>query len=322
MRRAVLALVGSLVALTVATPSHATLNPCSAAKKKCVAKKAAALLKCHFKDEKPPGLSAGAMTTCLQKAKDKFDGGVTPAKGCFAKLEAKYPGGCLTVGDTTTLENITDAYVAQVVCKLDPLSGFCPVPTPTPTCPAPPPTPTPTSTPVGCFAVGQACVVGSQCCSNVCMGGNCQASCSDGIQDGSETGVDCGGGTCPTCPLGGGCGAASDCTNAICMAGQCTCGTGTANCDLMPQNGCEISTASDPTNCGTCGHICNLPNTATDTCISGVCHIGSCSPGYADCDAAFADGCEVNTTSDANNCGGCGLVCPVMFPNCVNSACQ
>jgi len=54
----------------LAVPSHATLNACSAAKKKCVAKKAAALLKCHSKNEKPPGLTPAAFATCIQKAHD------------------------------------------------------------------------------------------------------------------------------------------------------------------------------------------------------------------------------------------------------------
>src|SRR5437868_12376403 len=52
-----LPLLGALVIVTFATPAHATLNACAAAKKKCVRKKAAALLKCHSKNEKPPGLT-------------------------------------------------------------------------------------------------------------------------------------------------------------------------------------------------------------------------------------------------------------------------
>ena len=115
MQRFALAVAGSLVALALATPSHATLNACAAAKKQCVSKKTAALLKCHSKAEKPPnGLDPVKFAACLQKAKDKFDGGTNPAKGCFAKLEAKYPGGCLSTGDTAALEAKVDAYVDDV----------------------------------------------------------------------------------------------------------------------------------------------------------------------------------------------------------------
>jgi len=69
------ALVCALGSLTFAMPSDATLNACAAAKKKCVAKKAAALLKCHIKAETPPkGLTAAALAECIQAAKTKFEG--------------------------------------------------------------------------------------------------------------------------------------------------------------------------------------------------------------------------------------------------------
>jgi hypothetical protein len=96
LRTAVVAVVLAVLTLAATEPSHATLNACAAGKKKCVNKKAAAILKCHTKAETPPnGLSAGDLATCIQKAKAKFDGGGNPSKGCFAKLEAKFPGGCL-----------------------------------------------------------------------------------------------------------------------------------------------------------------------------------------------------------------------------------
>lgn len=47
------------------------------------------------------------------------------------------------------------------------------------------------------------------------------ATCSDGIQNGSETGVDCGGGNCAPCANGQGCNAASDCASGICSGGVC-----------------------------------------------------------------------------------------------------
>lgn len=115
------------------------LNKCSAGKKKCVSKKIAGLMKCHEKAVKT-GLPIDA--NCLQKAMDKFDGGAVPAKGCFAKLEAK--GGCLTNNDTAALENSADSTVQQVLCQLGYTTlGCAPTPTPTPTMTA---TPTPTAT--------------------------------------------------------------------------------------------------------------------------------------------------------------------------------
>ncbi len=121
MQRILVVVAGIALVFTVATRSHATLNACSAAKKKCVAKKTAALLKCHVHSE-TPGMSPdpAVRDQCLQTAREKFDGGPDPSRGCFAKLEAKFSGSCLTVGDTTPLENKADAFVTDVVTELDP----------------------------------------------------------------------------------------------------------------------------------------------------------------------------------------------------------
>src|SRR5215469_3899562 len=111
---AVLPLLGALVAVAFTTPAHATFNACSAAKKLCVAKKTAGLLKCHqVAEKKGLPVSDQSIQACLQKVVAKFDGGATPSKGCFAKLEAKYPGpgGCLTTTDRDALEMTVDGFV-------------------------------------------------------------------------------------------------------------------------------------------------------------------------------------------------------------------
>jgi hypothetical protein len=113
-------LLATLVTVLHADPSPATLNKCAAAKRLCVAKEMAALLACYAKAAKPPGLKAGKLDACLQKVQAKFDGGLAPTKGCFAKLEAKYPGTCLTTGDTAALHASVVATVAATNCALDP----------------------------------------------------------------------------------------------------------------------------------------------------------------------------------------------------------
>jgi len=78
----------------------------------------------------------------------------------------------------------------------------------------------------GCEALpcanGQACQHGSDCVSGVCQNGFCASpSCSDGVQNGSETSTDCGGGSCPPCGDGLGCGNGSDCINGVCLGNLC-----------------------------------------------------------------------------------------------------
>jgi hypothetical protein len=47
------------------------------------------------------------------------------------------------------------------------------------------------------------------------------ASCTDAIQNGSETDVDCGGGACPDCPNGDTCSVNGDCQSNNCVGGLC-----------------------------------------------------------------------------------------------------
>ena len=72
-----------------------------------------------------------------------------------------------------------------------------------------------------CFSY---CDTGADCSSGVCSAGVCQPpSCSDGLQNGDESDVDCGG-SCPACPIGGSCVIGGDCTTGICEGSVCTCG--------------------------------------------------------------------------------------------------
>jgi hypothetical protein len=104
--------------VTELDPGYPTpvLNKCSAGKKKCVANKVKAILGCYGKNATKP--DPVALAACIQKAQDKYSGGVDPTKGCFAKLELKPP--CLTTGDSGTLESKVDAFALDVDNELSP----------------------------------------------------------------------------------------------------------------------------------------------------------------------------------------------------------
>lgn len=50
--------------------------------------------------------------------------------------------------------------------------------------------------------------------------------CTDGIKNGTETDVDCGGGSCPACIIGKHCNTPTDCTSDTCDANECACPAG------------------------------------------------------------------------------------------------
>lgn len=55
-------------------------------------------------------------------------------------------------------------------------------------------------------------------------------------------------------------------------------------------------------------------------CVSGACDIASCTAPFDDCDTVTATGCETNTATTADHCGGCALPCGVA-DSCAASAC-
>ena len=103
---------------------------------------------------------------------------------------------------------------------------------------------------------------------------------------------------------------------------EASCSFGFDDCNMDPKDGCETSVLSDAANCGACGKSCkNLPN-ATAACVNAGCLLGSCSPGFADCNGDPSDGCEAQVAYDPKNCGSCGSVCPMNLPSCNMGACS
>lgn len=117
--RAVLATTMFLL-MAGGTAASAQQAKCLASKSKCVAKKVGALLECHQIAETPGKPADPNAKGCLDQANAAFDGGSTPTKGCFEKLENKVPNDCLLFDDTAAAGGVADTCVAQVVAAIDP----------------------------------------------------------------------------------------------------------------------------------------------------------------------------------------------------------
>jgi hypothetical protein len=164
----------------------------------------------------------------------------------------------------------------------------------------------------------------------ICSGGQCVAKCSDGFGDcdrqvnnGCETNLAGDIRNCGAC--GNLCSGGAN-SSATCAAGKCNnhCATGYDDCDGNPANGCEANLFADPANCGMCGSSClGLANATSGHCSNGMCAIGACKDGFADCDGKAITGCESNLNTDPAHCGDCGVACklPHSKTNCVAGSC-
>lgn len=167
---------------------------------------------------------------------------------------------------------------------------------------------------VGGLAVGASCAGSDICESGVCSGGECAApACDDGVQNGNETGIDCGGGGCSPCMAGEGCGFAGDCVSEVCFGGTCQ----QPSCDDGVRNGTETDIDCGGAECPACsaGQACsNGPDCRSGICTGGTCTAATCSDGLqngdetdVDCGGpcgpcAAGERCEFNDECVSGNC--------------------
>lgn len=146
--------------------------------------------------------------------------------------------------------------------------------------------------------------------SPVCCGGVCKDTSSDTDNCGT-------------------CGHVCDFSNAaggLCVQGFCDangCDTGYDFCQTPGNVTCR-NLQTDPNNCGSCGHVCDVTGANGVACVRGTCYPTSCQAGYTLCKDAGGNYYCANLTSDYNNCGTCGNVCPCQGQaggQCLNGHC-
>src|SRR4051812_40039467 len=82
--------------------------------------------------------------------------------------------------------------------------------------------PVPTNTTTDAAPPAEVCTSPSQCASGYCREGVClETAPADGVKNGDETDVDCGGTKAPPCPDAKHCLAAADCTSNVCAGEVC-----------------------------------------------------------------------------------------------------
>ncbi|MBK7857751.1 MAG: hypothetical protein IPJ65_03800 [Archangiaceae bacterium] len=160
------------------------------------------------------------------------------------------------------------------------------------------------------------------------------ATCTDGVRNGQEADVDCGGPDCRRCASGDACQTPDDCEsgrcqlhvcvaavegcdggpqcagvecrrNAECPSGACLDGQCVPPCaaPLVPCGGACVDAQNDPAHCGGCGVGCR----ADQRCAGGAC-VSGCPVGTLACPVGPGVAC-VDTGVDVLHCGGCTVMC-------------
>ncbi len=158
------------------------------------------------------------------------------------------------------------------------------------------------------FANAAATCVAGRCTMGACATGfrDCNGSAVDGCEVNVTAGNinHCGACNtrCPTPPVG----SIAVCTASTCGTSSVSCAAGTADCNGLPVDMCEVNITTT-SNCGACGRACVSTN-GTASCTSGLCGI-TCSTGFGNCNGVLSDGCEINTRTSPTNCGACNNLC-------------
>jgi hypothetical protein len=134
-----------------------------------------------------------------------------------------------------------------------------------------------------------------------------KGACDADPRNGCETDIgadplNCGGCNAPCAPAN----STGVCQGGVCVVSACT--APFADCNKIAADGCEADLVNGVKSCGSCDIDCSKANT-TSTCSGGACKIEACAPGFADCNLLPGDGCEQDTATSLENCGGCNVPC-------------
>ncbi len=208
-------------------------------------------------------------------------------------------------------------------------------------------------------AIGKSCVLGTDCASQLCLSGLCllapvveqpQApSCTDGLKNGLETDIDCGG-SCAPCDVGKACDSNVDCKEGRCRQRICSCASGAGsscqpnacsqvgviNCDgscsaqsaPLPQNfkqSCRPNECSDAGTIG-CDGLCSAKEAPLPPNFKSSCQANACSPvGAIGCNGLcsaptlalplnFGKSCQPNVCSSVGTIGCAGTCSAPTIP--------
>ncbi len=162
------------------------------------------------------------------------------------------------------------------------------------------------SDPFNCGGCGNDCaallpnVATATCAANACGiatcdpgFGNCDTNVANGCETNTQTSFD----NCGSC--GHPCQSGQVCQNGVCVSG---CSGGLTDC-----GGSCVDTNTDLAHCGGCNQPCDRAH-AAETCVAGVCTLGTCEAGWGNCDQTATNGCE-QALNTLQHCGLCNQAC-------------
>ncbi|MEE2789338.1 MAG: hypothetical protein VX589_18515, partial [Myxococcota bacterium] len=167
-------------------------------------------------------------------------------------------------------------------------------------------------------ANGLQCNANVQCASDLCIDGRCaDASCDDGVQNGSETDIDCGGAECAKCLDGQKCSSNNDCQDSACILNTCS------SCTDGIRAGHETDVDCGGSDCRPCAvdRACVLPRDCeTNNCLPVDNQLVCLAP---TCEDGVKNGLETDVDCGGIDCPGCadGDACEDAG-DCASSSCD